>query len=1578
MNNSIDGSVNIDVLFDKTQIKSDADSVKQIINGIGEGAGDKLGDSFAKGADKVKQSATEASQHVKSELGTTTKPKIDDSDINKTKQTATNAGKKIKDELGSTTKPKTDDSELNKTKEDASKAGNEIKKLKSPISVRIKDNLSEFNEHIGNAHQKINNLREETTRLKGAFGGAFGGAFLGNLASSAFESIKEKVGEATHAVIAYNNEQQVMQATWHTLTGSAQEGQGMVDMVNNLSTSLGQDVGVTDELAEQFYHVYNNKDKTEQLTKSMLTMGDAIGMGGDRLKQVGLDLTHTLSSGKMQLGDFNQISDAFPMFGEKLLDYERKVQHSSNLSMSTLRDQMSAGKISAQDAANVINELGEKYKDSADNLMQTLPGMYRKLQSQLPKLMNDMVSPILSARNPIVAQVSAWSSDPKTESEFKKLGTKVSSAMTDVSKQFSKSLGSGNISDFLDKGIDKFGDFITNGLHWLAGHADSIIKIFKSLGSISKNLTIGYINTLGSVFKLFGASGDGITAVANGMANIAKHKKAVQIIGGVLATMWATSKIDRYIGRVGALVGAFKDVGGAIGGLFGKAGAESTATKVIGAEKSAPIIPMGEKAGGATNLPMAVGKAGTGSKMLALGKSIGSKLATGAMFAFNAVDIFQGLNSKSKSTRFEQTGRGIGGAIGGGIGMAFGPIGAMIGETLGSAIGQIAGKCAKKFSDGWDAWNSQNKPKGLIAKVGFDTHQAMHTWNNNIAEIEKKHPRLAVAIRFEKGLTALWSEQYKGLARLTKNGFGDLGDIAKDVFMGRFDKIVPDVKKNFNELVKGLKNDWNDIVNAFTKNNKKEKKPTKKSSSSKKKTTTKEAITKVATTHVSKTDIANVKAMIPAMKAYQNALKNLKSVVKKNNVNKEISSLNSSIKSGKKVWSGANKPLDRLAKSFKTLMNFNVKTAKKDGFNALNKDLKSLDKTLKKSKVDSRLNSMARALKKNKLASELSKIDKSVKSSTRDWKKLASPIASSAKAFDKLVTASNRFKKQNVFGKLNRDYKTTYRTLKKYDVGGILNTQIKKANRATRGAKFANQFSTQIRVLNQDVRGFKKSFGNTWSDTWDNARSKEQVKTKQIRNSFSSFVSELISKETSMNNKFLNQWSSWLSSVKSSFKSTFSSIVKTAGSAMSDVVGRINKGIGGVNTVIGEFGGKKLGLAKYAIGTSGTMNGGLAVVGEQGYELAQDAKHGIYPIGLGGEEIRHLEPDTSIMPHAMSTQFMSMVAGLPHHKDGKGNAKDDMMSYLIDHYDQLQKDPLPLLKKEYYASTDFKGSEFTNRFGTALSNGFLKSIAVPFKKQLSEMSFSMGGNYDPKMIKAAALMMHADISDSYIKMLQAVIQSESGGRNVIQQIHDMNSGGNEARGILQYTPPTFGYYAVNGHKNIMNPFDQLLAFFNNSDYKNAIGPTSIWGVSKIDWLHSGPQGHRRMADGGWIDEPTMFKNNIIGEAYGEPEVVINPKRDTSDALIMQVMKKRIESQPNGRLARAMNGIDSTSIHTFSSNQPRNTNVSTHGITGRVNESGNISVNTLLDSGQIASATYPIYKAKQAKEINILAKKGGLH
>lgn len=345
---------------------------------------------------------------------------------------------------------------------------------------------------------KLNSLNDSLEGTRSHFKTIFMGNLIANGVTNALESIKGKLSETLQGAQEYNKEQQVMNATWTTLTDSASKGKEMVGSINQISTAFGQSNDVVNELSQQFYHVFNQKEPTDQLTKSMLTMADTLGMNGEQVERLGLNFTHMMSSTKLQLGDFNMITDQLPMYGEKLLEYEQKVQNNSKLTMAELRNQMSAGKISAKDATEVMNELGDKYKSASENMMGTASGMERVMSARGKALAGSLIQPIMNAQNPIFSVVSKWVSDPKTEQEFGKVGQSISKAFGTITSAFGKEFkgsdftgGANKFMNNLAKSIEKFGDYV-------AKHKDDIISFFKAMKSLAGT---GF-GTLGVTLKI--------------------------------------------------------------------------------------------------------------------------------------------------------------------------------------------------------------------------------------------------------------------------------------------------------------------------------------------------------------------------------------------------------------------------------------------------------------------------------------------------------------------------------------------------------------------------------------------------------------------------------------------------------------------------------------------------------------------------------------------------------------------------------------------------------------------------------------------------------------------------------------------------------------------------------------------------------------------------------------------------------------------------------------------------------------------------------------------------------------------
>ena len=110
-------------------------------------------------------------------------------------------------------------------------------------------------------------------------------------------------------------------------------------------------------------------------------------------------------------------------------------------------------------------------------------------------------------------------------------------------------------------------------------------------------------------------------------------------------------------------------------------------------------------------------------------------------------------------------------------------------------------------------------------------------------------------------------------------------------------------------------------------------------------------------------------------------------------------------------------------------------------------------------------------------------------------------------------------------------------------------------------------------------------------------------------------------------------------------------------------------------------------------------------------------------------------------------------------------------------------------------------------------------------------------------IKKAAKKMKVNLSGSELNGIVKQIARESNGDAGVTQgnIGDINNRrGTPAQGLLQYVPSTFKSYAVKGHTNIKSGYDQLLAFFNNKNWRKDLP------YGRSGW---GPTGGRRFAKG---------------------------------------------------------------------------------------------------------------------------------
>ena len=182
---------------------------------------------------------------------------------------------------------------------------------------------------------QLNRVNEHADKANHLFGKILGAHLVANGITSAFQSITSHIHEAISAGMEYEKEQQKMTATWLTLTGTVGKSNAMVKTINDLSVKTGQAVDVVNELEQGFYHLHSNKKESDELTKSMLNMSDAVGLDKQQIQAVTQDMVNGLSRGKANAGMLNQISQYFPMFCEQLAKYESGLKKTGDTAAST-------------------------------------------------------------------------------------------------------------------------------------------------------------------------------------------------------------------------------------------------------------------------------------------------------------------------------------------------------------------------------------------------------------------------------------------------------------------------------------------------------------------------------------------------------------------------------------------------------------------------------------------------------------------------------------------------------------------------------------------------------------------------------------------------------------------------------------------------------------------------------------------------------------------------------------------------------------------------------------------------------------------------------------------------------------------------------------------------------------------------------------------------------------------------------------------------------------------------------------------------------------------------------------------
>lgn len=218
-------------------------------------------------------------------------------------------------------------------------------------------------------------------------------------------------------------------------------------------------------------------------------------------------------------------------------------------------------------------------------------------------------------------------------------------------------------------------------------------------------------------------------------------------------------------------------------------------------------------------------------------------------------------------------------------------------------------------------------------------------------------------------------------------------------------------------------------------------------------------------------------------------------------------------------------------------------------------------------------------------------------------------------------------------------------------------------------------------------------------------------------------------------------------------KSNLSNIVEAIAHGIGKLIGGLNKDWG--------KGLRDFKFGAHARGTSGLPEDEIALVGEEGFELAHHPTKGIFAVGSQGPEIRPLQAGTSILPHEASKQFLSMTRGLPAHANGVWGTINNIADWIKEKAQSAEEFVFDGADKLYNTVTDKLGiSKFLDSLGDSAEFKVAKGGLNTVKDNVIKYAQSLFDQYQEEFGASGSFdgAMNANgVYDYLVKVAQKVI-----------------------------------------------------------------------------------------------------------------------------------------------------------------------------------------------------------------------------
>lgn len=472
----------------------------------------------------------------------------------------------------------------------------------------------------------------------------------------------------------------------------------------------------------------------------------------------------------------------------------------------------------------------------------------------------------------------------------------------------------------------------------------------------------------------------------------------------------------------------------------------------------------------------------------------------------------------------------------------------------------------------------------------------------------------------------------------------------------------------------------------------------------------------------------------------------------------------------------------------------------------------------------------------------------------------SSTFKSIAKAHQQSVKQQQRQNKinqhnwNNFTRAVNKTITNAWKTIQRNSSNGWHNIERDAQRGASRVGRWYQQLNrtTQRSVQNMAKRHPKmfqamyrtiQDHTRTWHDVmtfhWDRVgrdidREGNDI-SRDSSNIFRAMYDDLNNRTDGGLDKIVKAWQKHMNAIGDAIESA----KKNAGQAMADLANGVLKPFkvliddiqGGINWILDKVGASKLGgswsaaIPTFATGTAGNPQGlqkstiGMVNDGAGSHwrEMYSYNGHvGMFPNKRNF--ITFLPKGMSILDGENSHKLMNAM-GLPHFANGIGDFFSGILSKsedILENVDKILEHPIEFAKSVFDRFTSHIQTNI--KFAASLVKGvppyIARQIGNWIKKQFATLENPGGAGvarWRPYIIRAFKQLGVEPVEWKVAKLLRQ-IQTESGGNPLAWQgIHDVNSGGNEARGLLQFAGSTWAADALPGHKDWRNGYNEILA-----------------------------------------------------------------------------------------------------------------------------------------------------------------------